>query len=228
MNGVSKYGYALVSSDYRLAPQTGVREILQDVKDCIAFIRNELAAKLGGDALDPTRLVVSGSSAGGYLTLLTGLYVEPKPSALLCIYPITDPLGQFFSSPQPDEIVDPALVAEFLNVDGEVVGNNAPGPRDKMYNHMLENANYAQLLQVSGDEFRISKNIDRCGLPPTYIVHGDADIDVGVDQVDEVVGVMVGLGLEVVYKRPRGVAHSFDLTEDITMDDMYEFMQKYL
>ena len=29
--GVQKYGFACVAADYRLAPQTGVEEILQDV-----------------------------------------------------------------------------------------------------------------------------------------------------------------------------------------------------
>lgn len=84
--GVQKYGYACVSADYRLAPQASVGEILDDVKDCIKFIRNELSSHVDKGVLDVSRLAVSGSSAGGYLALLAGLYADPKPNVILPIY----------------------------------------------------------------------------------------------------------------------------------------------
>jgi acetyl esterase/lipase len=87
--GVQRYGYACVSADYRLAPQVGVAEILDDVKDCVAYIQNELASELDHDAVDVSRIAVSGSSAGGYLALLAGLYI-PEIRCLAPIYPITD------------------------------------------------------------------------------------------------------------------------------------------
>ncbi|MGG6495956.1 UNVERIFIED_CONTAM: alpha/beta hydrolase, partial [Bacteroidetes bacterium 56_B9] len=77
--GVQTYNYIAISADYRLAPQASIREIMQDVQDCIAFIRTQLPSILGKDKADVSRLAVSGSSAGGYLALLAGLYVEPKP-----------------------------------------------------------------------------------------------------------------------------------------------------
>jgi acetyl esterase/lipase len=87
--GVQKYGYACISADYRLAPQVGVAEILEDVKDCVAYIRNELTSEVDHDAIDVSSIAVSGSSAGGYLALLAGLYVEDI-RCLAPIYPITD------------------------------------------------------------------------------------------------------------------------------------------
>lgn len=81
--GVQKYGYACVSADYRLAPQASVGEILEDVKECIHFIRKELPSHTDEGALDVSRLAVSGSSAGGYLALLAGLYANPKPNVIL-------------------------------------------------------------------------------------------------------------------------------------------------
>lgn len=80
---------AVISADYRFAPQVGVADILQDVQDSIRFIRTELASHLDNpSAIDQTRLAVSGSSAGGYLALLAGLYVDPKPNVILPIYPM--------------------------------------------------------------------------------------------------------------------------------------------
>lgn len=235
LRGVSKHNYAFISADYRLAPQVGVKDILDDVKDCIAFIRNELPTHIGPDVLDPTRLAVSGSSAGGYLTFLAGLYVDPKPTVLLCIYPIADPFGKFFTSSQlellGDQRADPALVIEFMDPNGEVVtGNGDDSNRNKMYNYMLEKANLAPLWRIdAGDTtYSVAKNILERGLPPTYVVHPDADIDVGIEQSDEVVGVMVGLGLEVVYNRIHGLAHSFDEDEKVELEDMYSFMLRHL
>ena len=76
------------------------------------------------------RLAVSGSSAGGYLALLSGLYVEPKPNVILPIYPITDPLGWFFITPQPPAFGRPILseeeLAEYLDPNAEAVANCVP------------------------------------------------------------------------------------------------------
>jgi dipeptidyl aminopeptidase/acylaminoacyl peptidase len=56
----------------------------------------------------------------------------------------------------------------------------------------------------------------------------DGDQDVGIDQSDEVVGVMVGLGMEVAYKRVHGPSHFFDLDEQVELEDMYRFLLKHL
>jgi acetyl esterase/lipase len=249
LESVSKYNHALISADYRLAPQVGVQKILEDVQDCVAFIRQPdgLASQLeGSNTVDTSRLAISGSSAGGYLALLAGLYVEPKPQVILPIYPITDPLGIFFttSQPGPSEVesrkreVD-NTVQPFLDRDAAAVANNAPGTsRGQMYSYMLSNANLAELLHFdtgshpqhnsSNDKWRIAKQIASCGLPPAYIVHGASDRAVGVEQADEVVGVMVGEGLEVKYERSSGKDHLFDVHPSVKLQAMYELMHKYV
>jgi len=237
--GVQKYGYACISADYRFAPQIHVNDILEDVKDCIAFIRNELPSYVEEGALDVSRLAVSGSSAGGYLSLLAGLYVEPKPNVLLPIYPITDPLGTFFTNPQPAPMGRYAAskeeLAQYLDPNAEPVANCGPLPDDErmnMYVCMLRSANLAELYGVAeasqAEPFRISRCVYQHGLPPAYFLHGDADSCVGVEQADEVVGAMVGCGVEVQYERPRGKDHFLDTGPDYANDAFYSFMMKYL
>jgi hypothetical protein len=79
--------------------QVGIQQSFDDVQDCIRFIRDPLglASKLPRGAINSLRLAVSGSGGGGHLALLAGLYTVPKPQAVLALYPITDPLGTFFT-----------------------------------------------------------------------------------------------------------------------------------
>ncbi|KAL2827447.1 Alpha/Beta hydrolase protein [Aspergillus pseudoustus] len=238
--GVSKYNYIAISADYRLAPQVKVGEIFEDVKDCIAFIRTKLQMILG-DAADVSRLAVSGSSAGGFLALLAGLYVDPKPQVIVPIYPITDPLGSFFTTPQPRiegiHYASTEDLAPYLDPNAPVVSSSGyppDDPRGFMYWYMLRTATLPQLLGLSADDptaanpYRISRNIAEHGLPPAYIIHGDADTAVGVEQADEVVGAVAGRGLTVEYERVPGKDHLFDNEEGYENDRMYEFVMKYL
>ncbi|KAM3419470.1 hypothetical protein BST61_g5396 [Cercospora zeina] len=239
----------VISADYRFAPQVGVADIVQDVQDGVRFIRTELASHLENpNAIDPTRLAVSGSSAGGYLALLSGLYIDPKPNVILPIYPMstlissvtisTDPLGTFFTNPQPPAMgrtIRPREeVAEFLDPDAAPVANNPnDSPRQNMYMHMQADASLAKLWKVSEDpaaarKWRLSRNVYQSRLPPAYFLHGDADTAVGVEQADEVVGAMLGCGIEVQYERPNGKDHFLDAGPEYENEVFWAFMLKHL
>ncbi|MDE5647914.1 MAG: alpha/beta hydrolase [Muribaculaceae bacterium] len=59
-------GYVLVGVNYRLLPNVRVTDIIDDAAEAVAWaIKN--AAKYGGD---PSKTVVSGHSAGGYLSMM--------------------------------------------------------------------------------------------------------------------------------------------------------------
>ena len=238
--GAQKYGYACVSADYRLAPQVSIKEIMEDVKDSISFIRNELPQHVPEGAVDVKRLAVCGSSAGGYLALLAGLYVHPKPNVVVAIYPITDPLGAFFTNLQPAPMGLYAAMEEelapYLDPKAEPVANCVPEAAKDSRMHMAVfttmSANLAELVGIPEAEdaapFRVSRNVFEHGLPPAYFLHGDADSAVGVEQADEVVGAMLGLGVEVQYERVHGKDHFFNRNAEYENDRMYSFMMKHL
>src|SRR5438270_10036378 len=75
--------YALVSIDYRLAPEVKLPAIADDVSDALAWIRKEGPKLFRANS---AKIVVSGGSAGGYLTLLAGTRVEPRPRALVAYW----------------------------------------------------------------------------------------------------------------------------------------------
>src|SRR6516225_2068652 len=76
-------GYAVVSIDYRLAPETKLPDIISDIEEAFRWLASDGAKQFH---LDPRRFVVAGESAGGYLTLVTGYRVRPKPKALVALY----------------------------------------------------------------------------------------------------------------------------------------------
>src|ERR1041384_3374262 len=88
--------FALVSIDYRLAPQVKLPEMIEDVKDAFRWIRGK-----GAEAahLDAKKIVVTGGSAGGYLTLMTGIAVDPKPTALVAYWGYGDVDGDWYTKP---------------------------------------------------------------------------------------------------------------------------------
>lgn len=72
---LTEKGYAQVSIDYRLAPETKLPEIIEDVREAFRSICEALPKQCN---LDSTRVGVIGGSAGGYLTLMTGFAVVPR------------------------------------------------------------------------------------------------------------------------------------------------------
>jgi acetyl esterase/lipase len=272
LRSVEKYKLALVTADYRLAPQVGIEEIYHDVMDCVEFIREGLAKKLEDPtAIDPEHLAVAGSSAGGLLALIAGLYVEPKPQVILAMYPITDPLGTFFKSDQiyqtyyeeqeidESKCISPWTIARFLNPDAPVVSNSRGGDRDKLYHYVLSKGDYSWYLKFDmstepleeydeyhsweNENWRIPKQVEELGLPPTYIIHGTHDVDVGIEQSDLLVGILNRTDTVFKYEALVGEEHRFDMVGDLSsqsmqsvesiaamdkMEKMYEFAMKHL
>ncbi|KAH8897188.1 alpha/beta-hydrolase [Thozetella sp. PMI_491] len=235
---VLQNGYALVSADYRLAPQVPARDIITDVVDCLTFVRDDLqhhVPQSSGIVLDPTRIAVSGVSAGGYLTFMAGLRSD-IPQVLLPIYPMTDPCGEFFHKPQlggaDRPIIDRSVVAPFLDKNAAPTsGSPQSSSRQNMYLFMLQDPHLDELWDVrAGDEDTVIRlAIKKKGsLAPTYIVHPDADTKVGIEQSEEVAEVLSEIGADFRFERIPGLDHLFDRDAKYRLEEMYEFMYTHL
>ena len=215
LRGVRRHDYCLISVDYRLAPQVKIDEIVADCVDALHFIQK---MKIHGTR---DEIAVSGGSAGGYLALLVALRV-PFVKACLAIYPITNPLGSFFttSQPCPDYNIDD--LQPFIDPHSKVMSYNTPdSPRDTMYFWMMHEANLAQLLGVTGD-YIISR--EARAICPVYIIHGNKDTFVHIDQAYEARDALEKAGCEVVFEEVDGAQHLFDKDPKVTLDAMYEFL----
>src|SRR5205085_8405785 len=118
-------GYALVSFDYRLAPEVKLPAIIEDIQDAFRWLHDE-ATKLH---VDTERIVVSGGSAGGYLTLMTGFAVKPKPRALVAYWGYGDVDGDWYTKPSEHYRKSPLVTREeaFAQVGDKVLTSPVEG-----------------------------------------------------------------------------------------------------
>ncbi len=95
--GLHQLGYVIVSIDYRLAPTTKVpQDHRRDLQDAWRWVRKDCPARFG---VDPNRIAVAGGSAGGYLTLMSGFCLNPRPRALVSYYGYGDIDGPWLTQP---------------------------------------------------------------------------------------------------------------------------------
>jgi len=178
-------GFAQVSIDYRLAPESKLPEILEDMRDGFAWVRGEGVARFG---FDPERVGVIGHSAGGYLTLLAGHAVVPRPQALVSYYGYGDIIGPWYSAPDPFYSAQPPVSREEAHaVLAAGCLSNATGNRDRFRFYLYCRQHGLWPEQVLGvdphanpEAFQPYQPIAQvtADYPPTLLLHGTGDTDV--------------------------------------------------
>jgi acetyl esterase/lipase len=181
-------GFNLISIDYRLAPETKLPLIIEDLRDAFGWIRLH-GAELAG--IDRDRIAVVGHSAGGYLALMSGFCVEPRPKAIVAFYGYGDIAGDWYARPDPFYSKQPAVPeAEARAAVGHVVLSEGTAPqRFRFYLYCRQNglwtkevAGYDPLSEVKAlAPFCPLRNVTKA-YPPTLLLHGDKDTDVPYEQ----------------------------------------------
>jgi acetyl esterase/lipase len=184
-------GYAIVSIDYRLAPETKLPAIIEDVEDAFKWIR---AKGPGLFKIDGSRIAVLGGSAGGYLTLATGHRVKPRPTALVAFYGYGDLIGDWYSKPSSHPRHQRSKMPEdqvLKQVSGPAIANSKDrkGNGGAFYQFCRQRGLWPK--GVSGwdphteakkfDPYMPVKNVTG-QYPPTLLIHGTEDTDVPFEQ----------------------------------------------
>ena len=210
-------GYAVVSIDYRLAPETRLPGIIEDLRDAFAWVRSEGNGLFG---IDPSRIATVGHSAGGYLTLMSGFSIDPAPSALVSFYGYGNITGDWYSRPDPFYCRQPAVGEGDAHASvGEVPISAPPEPNDRGTYYLYLRQRGLWPKEVSGldpvseprsfDKFEPIRNVG-VDYPPTMLLHGDQDTDVPYLQSVLMAKELESKGIEHELVTIEGGGHGFD------------------
>ena len=183
--------FVLVSLGYRLGPEAQLDEIIQDLRDGMGWVYQQ------GPELfqaDPSRLVVAGASAGGYLALMSGISQEHRPIAIVSYWGFGDVDGDWTTKPS-DAYRRGKLIDENLahaGVGGEVLtSTNQENGRGRSTYFLYLKQTGRWINEMTGIDPATEKEKLRpfCPIyhvtpefPPTLFLHGTADKDVPVEQ----------------------------------------------
>jgi acetyl esterase/lipase len=212
-------GYTVFSVDYRLAPETPLAELVQDVEDAVEWVRGEGASRFG---YNPDRLAVMGASAGGYLTLLMGCRLDPPAQALVAYYGYGNIVADWYAKPDPFYLQQERVTEEEARgAVGKVEISGATGAmaqeRGKFYLYCrqqgvwpkevagLNPAEHPEFFQDFCPAMKVTPDY-----PPTLLLHGDADTDVPYSQSEEMAAALERAGVEHELLRVKGGPHGFD------------------
>jgi acetyl esterase len=176
-------GCAVLSVEYRLAPEHVFPAALDDVETVLGYLRKEGA----GLGVDPSRLAIGGDSAGGELATVVARRQRDAGMPLdyqVLIYPAIDPLT---SAESYDEVGGYGLDRAAMRLAWETY---VPDP----------------MLRLSPDVAPLAA-ADLAGMPPTLIITAEYDAlrDEGADYADA----LLAAGVPVVHTRYMGVNHGF-------------------
>lgn len=188
-----KNGYNVVSIDYRLAPETKLPEIVDDVEDAYQWIRNEGPELFGAD---PERIAVVGWSAGGYLALVAGYRFSPRPRAVVSFYGYGDLTEPWCTEPKQAYLREYSPVPESvaLQAVGNSIISEAPigeftEGRGAIYMHARQTGIWPELVTDHNPvtdkdwfaSFEPIRNVSAT-YAPTMLLHGEADTAVPYDR----------------------------------------------
>lgn len=182
-----KAGLAVVSIDYRLAPEVKIGDIIDDVRDAFRWVRGAGAQQFH---FDPKKVAVTGGSAGGYLTMMTGCVIEPRPVALVAYFGYGDIDGPWLTKPSEHYRSTVPLISEAEAnqvVGAGVLTESQRGGKDrkKFYLYCRQNGLWPRAVTgwdpiADHDKFTAYcpvRNLPT-DYPPLLMIHGTSDTDV--------------------------------------------------
>lgn len=199
-----KSGYAIVSIDYRLAPETKLPAIIDDLRDAWNWLHAE-GPKLF-DA-DTRRVAVSGGSAGGYLTLMSGFCLKPRPAALVSFWGYGDLAGDWYTKPSTFYRQQPLVSKDdaWKGVSGPPVTDRKRADRGPGRFYLYCRQQGLWTTNVAGIDPRTQdqaltpycpvRNVTK-DYPPTLLIHGTRDTDVPFEQSVEMDKELTRAGVE--------------------------------
>lgn len=207
---MAKKGFVCVAINYRLSPRSRFPEHLVDCKRALAWIRENIA-DYGGD---PSRVIVTGGSAGGHLAALMALtpndpryqpgFEEVDTSVRACVpvyapYDLAELLGR-------RDGTEKAVVERMARWVMGATADEAPDAYREA----------SPLAHVREDA------------PPFFVIHGTHDNLVPVSQARRFVESLRGCAkASVAYVELEGAAHAFDVFHSLRTTTVVRSIERF-
>ncbi|MEU8568243.1 alpha/beta hydrolase [Streptomyces pathocidini] len=187
---LNELGYAVFDIEYRLAPRATQLQQIGDVKCAIGWVREHASDY----AIDPARIVLAGTSAGGNLALAaayTGRDKRPRPSC---------ETGRDTSVRAVVSFYGPTDMAGMIDAGGD-------GRADPRVRRFMGGS-----LMTASEGFRYGSpaRLVRADVPPTLLLHGSHDRIVPVEQARQLNARLTTAGAEHEYVEIPWADHAFD------------------
>jgi len=232
-------GYTVISIDYRLAPETKIPLIIDDLKDAYRWILQNGPERFH---IDTDRIAVIGQSAGGYLTLMSGFVLEPRPKALVSFYGYGDIIGDWYSKPDSYYLnTIPAITKEqAYQAVGQTALTEGSNDRFRFYFYLRQQGLWP--IAVSGHDpskepdwftpYMPIRNVDP-HYPPTLLLHGESDTDVPFEMSVMIADELKKHGVEHQFISHPKWGHGFDGKMDDpeiaqAFEQVLTFLRKHL
>jgi acetyl esterase/lipase len=202
-------GWVCVSADYRLSPRATFPDPLIDLKHALRWIREEGPAC----GVDPDFVVVTGGSAGGHLAALVALTAN-----------------------------EPAYQPGFERVDTSVracvafYGVYDFTDRHRLWPHpglarLLQRQVMKAALHEAREAYELASPMSRVGTnaPPFFVIHGDRDTMVPVEEARRFVALLrEAIPGRVVYAEIPGAQHAFEIFPSLRTMFVVQGVERFL
>jgi acetyl esterase/lipase len=201
-------GWVGFNVDYRLSPRATFPDHLVDVKRAIAWVR-EHASEYG---VDPSFVAITGGSAGGHLSALAALTAD-----------------------------DPTLQPGFEDADTSVAAcvpfygvydfYDEDGLHLPLLHRVTERLVFKARRRDDPERFRAASPMHRVhpGAPPMFVVHGERDSLIPVEEARRFVARLRETSREpVLYAEMKGGQHAFDLIASWRTVPVIEAIERFL
>jgi acetyl esterase/lipase len=202
-----KRGFTVFAVVHGSQPRFTIPEAIADLKRAVRYVRHN-AARF---KIDPTRIGVTGASAGGHLSLMQGLAgdtgnakaedplekVSCRVQAVACFFPPTDFLNygkQGENAIGRGVLKDYKAPFDFQELD----------PKTGKYVSITDEARITALGKQVSPITHVSPDD-----PPTLIIHGDADFLVPIQQAEILVAKLKEAGVTAELDRKKGAGHGW-------------------
>ncbi len=190
---MAEHGYAAFAINYRLAPEFPFPAAVADVQCAIAWVREH------GDEydVDPDRLALMGTSAGGHLAALAGLAAVPASPAASWQPSCGDPTAN---------VEVQAVISCFGPVDLAFHAQESE-PAEGIVTVFLGGQTCQDAPQLCAAASPMS--YVTADAPPMFLVHGTDDDAVSCENSARLYEALNGVGADVTYLPVEGAQHGF-------------------